>query len=82
MFGGSNSCVFIPGPKGKNHDKHIYRRAADAGTRSRLIIKDSTTAPASMQLHDYQDETALSGRRVDFSSFAGKPVLFVNVASE
>ena len=35
-----------------------------------------------MQLHDYQDETALSGRRVAFSSFAGKPVLFVNVASE
>jgi glutathione peroxidase-family protein len=35
-----------------------------------------------MQLHDYQDETALSGRRVDFSGFSGKPVLFVNVASE
>ena len=35
-----------------------------------------------MQLHDYQDETALSGRRVDFTSFSGKPVLFVNVASE
>ena len=35
-----------------------------------------------MQLHDYQGETALSGRHVDFASFAGKPVLFVNVASE
>ena len=39
-------------------------------------------ARKAMQLHDYQDETALSGRRVDFSSFAGKPVLFINVASE
>ena len=34
-----------------------------------------------MQLHEFR-ATALSGRRVEFSSFAGKPVLFVNVASE
>ena len=39
-------------------------------------------ARKAMQLHHYQDETALSGRRVDFSSFSGKSVLFVNVASE
>ena len=40
------------------------------------------SAQNAMQLHDYQGETALSGRRVDFSSCAGKPVLFINVASE
>jgi|TARA_B100001113_G_scaffold290160_1_gene246190 glutathione peroxidase-family protein len=34
-----------------------------------------------MQLHEFE-ATALSGRRVEFSCFAGKPVLFVNVASE
>jgi glutathione peroxidase-family protein len=34
-----------------------------------------------MQLDEFQ-ATALSGRRVEFSGFAGKPVLFVNVASE
>jgi glutathione peroxidase-family protein len=34
-----------------------------------------------MQLHEFQ-ATALSGRCVEFSVFAGKPVLFVNVASE
>ena len=34
-----------------------------------------------MQLHEFR-ATALSERRVEFSSFAGKPVLFVNVASE
>ena len=54
----------------------------------RTVSSRPLVAPArgfarnAMQLHDYQDETALSGRRVEFSGFAGRPVLFVNVASE
>ena len=47
-----------------------------------LVAPARGFARNAMQLHDYQDETALSGRRVDFSSFSGKSVLFVNVASE
>ena len=46
------------------------------------VLSCDVAKRSAMQLHDYQDETALSGRRVDFSSFAGKPVLFINVASE
>jgi glutathione peroxidase-family protein len=34
-----------------------------------------------MQLHAFQ-ATALSGRRVDFANHAGRPLLFVNVASQ
>ena len=46
-----------------------------------LVASARGSAQNEMQLHEFQ-ATALSGRRVDFSSFAGKPVLFVNVASE
>ena len=53
----------------------------------RTVSSRPLVAPArgfarnAMQLHEFQ-ATALSGRRIEFSSFAGKPVLFVNVASE
>ena len=46
-----------------------------------LVAPARGSAQNEMQLHEFQ-ATALSGRRVEFSSFAGKPVLFVNVASE
>ena len=46
-----------------------------------LVASARGSAQNEMQLQEFQ-ATALSGRRVDFSSFAGKPVLFVNVASE
>ena len=45
--------------------------------RARIIA----SLESEMQLHEFE-ATALSGRRVEFSCFAGKPVLFVNVASE
>ena len=48
---------------------------------SRPLVAPARSAQHAMQLHEFQ-ATALSGRRVEFSSFAGKPVLFVNVASE
>ena len=46
-----------------------------------LVAPARGSAQNEMQLHEFQ-ATALSGRHVDFASFAGKPVLFVNVARE